>query len=120
MSRIPDCRSDEVYNQKKLKGADRDFVNGYDWCAEEVVDNFFNNLEVFFEDDSHIMHMLKEELPESLKEEYTMEFTFNNRPDEDRDVDTYLDLFRAKLLEWVEMQRDELITSMIDNMADED
>lgn len=119
MSIIPDCRSDEYYNQKYLHDCDKEFVRGYDWCTEEVVDNFFNNLEVYFEEDSFIMHMLNEEIPEYEHEEYDAEYTFNNREDEHRIVKTYWDKIRSKMLEWIESERDELITSMIDAMGDE-
>jgi hypothetical protein len=63
--------------------------------------------------------MLNKELPDYLKEKYEMEFTFGDRDNEEREIKTYADLLRMKLLEWIEMERNELITSMIDNM-DED
>lgn len=124
MSYIPDCRSDETYNQKYLGKLDKEFVRGFDWCAENAVDNLFNNLDVYFDDDSYIMHSLSKELPESLKEEYEFVYTFpfrmgDTEKTEKRQVRTYGDLFRSKLLDWMESERDQLITSMIDNM-DED
>ena len=117
MSYIPDCREDEYYNQKYLKGEDREFVNGFDYCAEETVDCLFDNLDTMFDDDSYIMHVLNEEVPK--QEEYDMEWTFGHKETEHRVVKTYADLLRMKILEWVEMERNELITSMIDSM-DED
>ena len=118
MSRIPDCRSDENYNEKYLNKKDKEFVSGYDWCAEEVVDNFFDNLDVYFDDDSHLMHVLKEEMPESMQYEEEIEWSFGQREPEKREIKTYLDLLRSKIQEWIEDERDELITSMIDNMDD--
>lgn len=41
-------------------------------------------------------------------------------PDEERKVETYADLIRYKILEWIENERNELITSMIDAMDDEE
>ena len=70
--------------------------------------------------DSHIGHILNEEVPESQREKYEMEFTFADRENEDREVKTYADLIRMKLFEWIEMERNELITSMIDNMDDKE
>ena len=122
MSYIPDCRNDENYNEKYLNNFDKEFVRGYDWCVEMSVDNFFDNLDIYFGDDSHIMHLLNEELPENMREEYEIERTFadENARVEKRDVKTYVDLFRSKILDYIEMERDELITSMIDNMDEQE
>ena len=115
MSYIPDCRKDEYYNQKYLNEKDSEFVRGFDWCAEIAMDNFFNNIDDFFERDSYIMHILNEEIPEMDHEEYVMESSFDGT-EEKRTIKTYLDKIRAYLIDWVEGHRDELITSMIDGM----
>lgn len=122
MSYIPDCRNDENYNEKYLNNFDKEFVRGYDWCVEMSVDNFFDNLDIYFGDDSHIMHLLNEELPENMREEYEIERTFADENDrvEKRDVKTYVDLLRSKILDYIENERDELITSMIDNMDEQE
>ena len=122
MSYIPDCRNDENYNEKYLNNFNKEFVRGYDWCVEMSVDNFFDNLDIYFGDDSHIMHLLNEELPENMREEYEIERTFadENARVEKRDVKTYVDLLRSKILDYIEMERDELITSMIDNMDEQE
>lgn len=119
MSFIPDCRTDESYNEKYLNSQNQSEIIGYDWCAEMVVDNFFNNLDVYFDDDSYIMHVLNEKLPEGEQEEYDMLFSFTGKGESDKEhrkVETYMDLLRMELLHWIEMDRDELITSMIDGM----
>lgn len=118
MSYIPDCRRDEYYNQKYLNEKDAEFVRGFDWCAENAMDVFFDNIEEFFGIDSYIMHILKEEIPEDEHEEYIQINSFDEH-EEKRTVKTYLDAIRAHLIDWVESNRDELITSMIDGM-DED
>ena len=46
MSMIPDCRTDENYNQKYLNEKDSDFLAGYDWAVKEIM-NMFNNLEFY-------------------------------------------------------------------------
>ena len=121
MSHIPDCRTDEYYNQKFLGKSDKDFIRGFDWCTEQAVDNFFGNkMFGLAYPDSYLGHILCEEVPEELREEYDMEDSFLGRGDEHRKVETYADLIRMKLLQWIEMERDELITSMIDNMSDEE
>ena len=122
MSYIPDCRTDEHYNEKFLGKPDKDFIRGFDWCVEMAADNFFDN-EMFGLEapDNYLGHILCEEAGEHLQEEYVQEHIFlNNGEDEPRKVKTFADLIRYKLLQWVEMERDELITSMIDNMSDEE
>jgi hypothetical protein len=120
MSYIPDCRRDENYNQKYLNEKDSEFIRGFDWCSENAVDVFFDNMEEFFGIDSYLMHILKEEIPEQDHEEYVWINSFDERIQEKRTVKTYLDAIRAHLVDWVEMHRDELITSMIDNMKEEE
>ena len=118
MSYIPNCRTDENYNQKFLTGADKEFVRGFDWCVETAVDNFFDN-EMFdlAQSDSYLGHILNENVPDELQEEYTQEHVFlYNGEDEQRKITTYADLIRYKLLYWIEMERNELITSMIDSI----
>ena len=120
MSHIPDCRRDEYYNQKYLNEKDSEFIRGFDWCSENAVDVFFDNMEEFFGIDSYLMHILNEEIPEQDHEEYVWINSFDERIQEKRTVKTYLDAIRAHLVDWVEMHRDELITSMIDNMKEEE
>ncbi len=116
---FPDCRNDENYNEDFLNGVDKEFVAGYDWCTEQAVDNFFDNLDVYFSDDSSLIKAFNEELPEVMQSEEEIEWTFGNREPEVRKIRTFGDLFRFYLHEWIESERDELITSMIDNMDDD-
>lgn len=120
---FPECRRDDYYNQDFLNGTDQEFIRGFDWCVEMAVDNFFDNdMDELSDSESYLGHILSEKIPELMQEEYDMEFSFpydGPRPDESRKVETYADLIRYKLLDWIERERDQLITSMIDNM-DED
>lgn len=122
MTYIPDCRTDEYYNEKYLNKYDKEFVRGYDWCDEMAVDNFFDNLDVYFDSDSYIMHLLNEKLPKEMREEYEVERTYTEDDNkiEKRKVKTYADLLRSRILDYIEMERDELITSLIDNMDEEE
>ena len=117
MSYIPDCRTDENYNEKYLNAQDKEFLRGFDWCCEMAADCFFDNLP--FTDDTYIMHTLNEEIPEDSHEEYDVESEFD-LPARHRIVKTYADMLRAKLLEFIECERDELITSMIDEMPEDE
>lgn len=113
-----DCRQDEFYNQKYVEGKNKEFLDGFDWATEQAVDNFFDNDMAGLQDvDSYLGHLLCEKVPEHLRESYVMERTFGD--DEDRRVETYADLIRFKMLEWLETARNELIVSMIDDL-DED
>ena len=116
---FPDCRVDDTYNEDFLNGKDHEFVRGFDWCTEMAVDNFFDNLQASLKDDGHLMHVLNEKLPEEYQDEETVELTFGERI-ENRKIETYKDLLRSNLLEWVEQERDELITSMIDSMDEKE
>lgn len=106
---IPDCRTDSFYNVEQLNDSDKAEVKGYDWCTEAAVDNFFDNLDTYFEDDSVVMELMTKELPESMKTEYDF------GDDDHREVKTYGDYFRMNLLIHIESTRDEMIVSMVDN-----
>lgn len=92
MSMIPDCRSDEYYNEKYLVDNDKMFVQGFDWAVSQIVNLFEGNLEVYPD--------LKELL------------------DDKKAVikDDKVKIAIEAIQDWAEMERDELITSMIDGM----
>lgn len=119
MSYIPDCREDEVYNEKYLVDRDKQFVDGYDWCLECAVDNFWENLDVYFGIDSAVRFFLDQKLPEEMRDEYEVEWKYFGADGDTRSVrkiETIGDLIRSNMLDYVEMHRNELITGMIDNM----
>lgn len=121
MSYIPDCRTDEDYNEKYLNEKDFQFVRGYDWAVEQVIDNFFDNIEVTESD--YLMSVLNEELPDYLVQKYEVPASYKGEAEQEyetRTAKTYGDLLRMNLLRWAECGRDELITSMIDGMSDEE
>lgn len=90
-------------------------VRGYDWCAE-AADTFFDNLP--FMEDAYIMHVLSQEIPEETHEEYDVERLDGTT--EHRTIKTYADLLRAEMLVFIECARNELITSMLDSMPEEE
>ena len=92
MSYIPDCRTDTTYNERYLNADDTEFLRGYDWCAERVVENAFDNLDAWEPD-------------------------LDVRPS---DIKKVAEALKPFLLGWIEMNRNELITSMIDNMGAEE
>lgn len=121
MSYIPDCRTDEYYNQKYLNERDKEFIRGFDWCTEMAVDNFFdNNYEKGFDEDNFVGHEVLQELPDQLREKYEMEFSFLDGKVEERTIETIIDQIRYEILVWIESERDMIITSMIDGMNEEE
>lgn len=119
MTMIPNGRTDKNYNQKYLNEKDHDFLDGFDWCCEMAVDNFFDN---HFDGavNNFVECIMMKELPEYLQDEYEMEYSFFDVKNEKREVRTCADLVRMWILEWVEMARNELITSMIESMDNEE
>jgi hypothetical protein len=116
---FPKCREDDYYNQDFLDGTDKEFLRGFDWAIEMVVDNFFDILEYRLSDNDTLLNMLNKKIPKDMREEYTMEFTYpadNPRENEDRKVKTYADWLRFMLLKEAECNRNNLIISMIDDM----
>lgn len=119
---FPDCRNDDFYNEDFLTEKDREFIYGHDWCTEEVVDHFFDNLDIYIDekDEEDPLKVLFKELPEDEKETEEVEWTFGDREPETREIRTYGDLLRYYLLHYIEINRDELITSIIDGMDEEE
>ena len=92
--RVPDCRTDEYYNEKYLEGSNKDFVRGYDWAVEQAL-NLLNNADVY------------PEFAELLEKNKAVVGV-------DKEI-----IFHEALEDWMESQRDMLITSMIDGMGEE-
>lgn len=116
---LPNCREDAYYNEDFLNERDKEFVKGFDYATEMACDNFFDNHYDNIgsdENSDYLDRTLTKIVPEYMQEEYEMQFASGNRENEVRTVETYADYIRFKILEWIERQRDELITSMIDDM----
>ncbi len=118
MSLFPGCRNDKYYNEDFLNETDKEYLRGFDYAIECVMDNFFDNLDVHL--DSNVREGLEKELMKDQKHEYS--FISDVSPDTEvvRQVETHADAIRESMLEAAEMERDELITSMIDNMNNEE
>jgi hypothetical protein len=117
----PDEKEPNAYYEGYLDRRDREVLGGYDWCMEMAADNFFDNdMGGLLSDDSYLGHLLNQELPESMKEEYIMDFSsISDRKSETRRTETYADLIRMQLLEYMELERNELVVSMIESMDEE-
>ena len=99
---VPDCRNDESYNEDFLGTLDREFIKGFDWVPH-VVDEF-----CLGDDDYDI---LSQPLPEKVTKEIGEQYHTR--------VDTVGEYIALKFKEYLENERDMLITSMIDEMDDE-
>lgn len=119
-----DMVNDRYTAEEYLKKEDADFLRGYDWCMEMVVDEYFNWLSTQIESD-YIEKVFSESLPDSLKETYVVKHIFQKPPlikngVETRNVETYGDFFRLKLLEWIEEKKIHLIDSMLEYSLGDD
>ena len=96
MTWFPNCRTDEYYNEKYLNEQDAEFIRGYDWAVKEILNLFENNVEVFPE-------------LERLLDDKTAII-----------CEGKANLVSECIEHWSEMERDELITSMIDGMEEDE
>lgn len=122
MSRIPDCRTDEAYNEKYLNEVDSECITGYDFSIEDNINNFFNNISNWEDDIAYALGLSEEE---AINIEETL-------LDSDKDIEDYeeseikemgvvtalLITLKQRMLEWAEINRDEMIVSMIEHMKD--
>jgi hypothetical protein len=97
MSYIPDCREDESYNEKYLNETDKEYIRGYDYAVEEVLETFFANLDCYdFRVDG---------------EDIDLGLILENH-------ESIADKLKDAMKQWFESERDQMITSMIDHMDD--
>lgn len=95
MSHFPDCRTDETYNESKLKGWRADAVRGYDMAAFEV-DCPFDNLEVY----PDVEEILDPDKAIVNKDKVAM--------------------LREAVQDWLETKRNEMITGFLDGQSCEE
>jgi hypothetical protein len=88
---FPDCRKDETYNSDFLTGNNKSFIEGFDYTIK-TAENLANNLDVY-EDD--------------LGDKFSI-------------ISKNFSLFLDILKDWCEMERNQLVTSMLDEMSDEE
>lgn len=100
MSYIPDCRTDKYYNQKFLDDEDKTFVAGFDWAVEMITNLFKGNMDVY-----------ELEFDIAGEDINLARFLENHEP--------INEMLVGCVEHWMEMERNELITSMLDNKADE-
>ena len=95
MSYIPDCRTDKVYNEKHLDVLDKEFIAGADWMLDQIINMIENNvdtypdLEMILADNIVVIEAGKDKIVSDA------------------------------IKHWAEMERNEMITSIIDGYSDE-
>ena len=117
---VADCRHDENYNEDFLSDKDKRFLSGFDACIEDAIESFFDNDMGGLSSDSVLGYVTNLPVPEKMKVRYEMEYTTSDRQSEERVTENFADYIRLMLLEWIESKRNEFITSMIDNMDEEE
>lgn len=113
------------YYQKFVSEKDGEFLDGYDWVADNLIENCFANLDIYTED--------LEDFGLTNEQEAQLRILFAKMDlnalaipaDEAEDkkiaqsasIETVLAMwFRNCLLHYMEMNRNELVTSMIEGM----
>lgn len=111
MSFIPDTRNDSNYNEDFLNADDNNFVQGYDCAVDTIVNLLAGNLDTY-----------QQELTELCPADHIPEYdeAFATRTDLYEIVTANKEILCAIIKDWMEMERDEIITSFIDNMDDKE
>lgn len=161
MSYIPNCRpkyekdamptphktKDEVkegainpYWYGLLTGSDKAFLQGFDWCITQAVNNLFDNLDVYVSEldevgvnidevDTDIVNgaSLETNITMNTLLSYDTERPYKDYSDySEKELEKMTDATRLLLQiktiinHYVEMERDELVTSMIEKMSEEE
>lgn len=123
MSRIPDCRTDKAYNEKYLDEINSEIVCGYDYSIQDNIDNFFNNISNWEDDIAYALGLDEDESlnidEEILGSEKDIDDYSEEEIKEMGKTTALLVTLKQRMLEWAENNRDEMITSFIENMPDD-
>ena len=118
-----------------LQGKDAEFIRGFDYNTVHAVNNLFDNLDVYATElaeagidvesiDLNVVDGAPMFQNETFVEQDEREYkSFEEYTEEEKKQMTnatkLLLIFKDMLNDYIEMQRDELVTSMIDSMDDE-
>ena len=106
------------YWEGYLNDTDKEYVRGYDWNTEQVVSSFFQNLDVF----ADILDFIDTDdidIEEVVSERSILEYSDEELAEKSEST-LIAKKMRECLLEWIEMERNELIVSMIDGMKEDE
>lgn len=100
------------YRQEYLSDADKEFVCGFDWVTETVIDSFFQNLDIYREEFLEAeINIDRINLQAVVADDMTEE-EINALDDRTR----LLGLIHDCLLDYIERDRNGLVVSMLDGM----
>ena len=116
---------DEGYDEKYLNEEDKAKLRWFDWCLEMGVENFFDNIEDIFPEDSFLGKILSMEVPVDKRSVWRYESSWYKEDDGsaqliDHEVVTYADLLRMVCFEHIDSERESLVTSLINGMDEKD
>jgi hypothetical protein len=102
------------YYQENLKSeTSKAYIRGYDCVAESIIDDFFNNLELYTQelsDEGIWIHSIDAEYINSNEYEINAE-TIRSQTLETRLVDA----LKRCLLDYIESERNDIVVSMLDS-----
>lgn len=115
----------EGYDEKYLNEEDKAKLRWFDWCLEMGVEDFFDNIEDVFPEDSFLGKILSMEVPADKRSVWRYESSWYKEDDGsaqliDHEVVTYADLLRMVCFEHIDSERESLVTSLIDGMDEKD
>lgn len=99
MTCFPDARTDDYYNEKYLNDADREYIRGFAYVMDDLIPTMFANLEVLDLDVDG--------------EDFDLGRILENHP-------AIVERLESEIKEYLERERDVMITSMIDHMDDDE
>lgn len=129
MTYIPDCRkklnddgTPNPYWEGVLIGEDKEFIRGYDYNTDNAINNLFDNLDVytseFAEENIDINDVDINIVCSDNDEKWYVDYTLEELEQMNKPTRLML-LMKYILNHYIEMERDELITAMIDDMEEE-
>ena len=124
---IPDTREQEIngqenpYFEEYISDKDKDFISGYDWVVNEIIEGFFNNLDIDTIDYANIGLAVNPNTGADIDKlmEDLDTLTVNDVDILDRSALVFA-MIKRNLLNYIEMERDELIVSMIETLSEDE
>ncbi len=134
---LADAEVNNEYYQGNLDDEGKQFIRGFDWCMEMVVGNLFGNLDIYSEDFERIgldaLELNTDIVNSDVPYAYNALDDAQEEPSEEyKDIDDYTDediakmsditkialLIKSILFQYGEGERNELITSMLEDCGE--
>ncbi len=122
----------QEYNKKKIKelsayrdsylnNNDKEFMAGFDWCIDHVIKPFFCNINIYDKELKSISYFSKEIFSDIDNEMIVDERTIlnNDYSNEElskmNDKTKFFKVLKECMEHWIDVERDELVVSMLDD-----